>query len=189
MTHPQDDNIYHRILELPEEVTNPNAYELLGLARFESDPKTIKTAAMDRNALLQRMQNAENYEAVKTLEREVGEALVCLTNPKTKAEYDQSLSQAVELAEVVKAPDHSAEVTQPIPTANIATAGVKTPPTDGRKQSAQAERHEPKIAHKSLPGEIPWQLKDYWWTTHPELAKRIGIGAGVLLLLILIISL
>ncbi len=91
MTNSQSTNIYHQILKLPRNITEPDAYELLGVPRFEPDLKKIKGAAMDRNSLLQRMQNAENYEAVKRLEREVGEAMVCLTNPEKKAEYDRSL--------------------------------------------------------------------------------------------------
>ncbi len=95
MTTSQSTNIYQRIFKLPPDITEPDAYELLGVPRFEPDLKKIKHALMDRNSLLQRIQNAENYEDVKRLERELGEAMVCLTNPETKAEYDRSLAPSV----------------------------------------------------------------------------------------------
>lgn len=213
MTKTQDENIYHRILELPKEVTSPDAYQLLGLARFESDPKKIKTAAMDRNALLQRMQNAENYEAVKRLEREVGEAMVCLSNPTRKAEYDQKLTQPVAIMEAPpKPPAPPVQDTQPIKNANVATVEVKSPPppppkpepekkkdpksgvqflpppAGKAKKEQKSERPERKESKKFLPGEAPWQSKERWWQKNPQLAKGIGISAGLGLLLILVLS-
>src|SRR5688572_30355451 len=203
MTKTQDENIYHRIVELPKEVTRPDHYQLLGRARLESDAKKIKTAAMDRNALLQRMQNAENYEAVKRLEREVGEAMVCLTNPQKKAEYDQKLNQTVAIMEAPpKPPSPPVQETQSLRNANISTAEAKVspppppapepekkpapksgvqilPPPRKPKDKAKAQRHEPKDSEKFLPGEAPWQLE-------PHLTKRFAmIGGGLVLLVVL----
>lgn len=134
MESSQDVTIYHRILKMPEEIAEPNAYELLGLPPLEKDAKKIKQAAMDRNALLQRKQNAENYEDVKRIEREVGEALVLLTNPESKADYDRQLARALE-----PPPPPTGRKTQSPATPG---EGVKVPPDDGKK--ARPESNPPK---------------------------------------------
>ncbi len=214
MTASPNENLYHRILNLSKDVTAPDAYQLLGLKRFESDPKIIKKAAMDRTGLLQVMQNAENYDEVKRLEREVGEAMVCLSNPQRKAEYDQSLREAVPSMEppppppkpaapVTMALANSAEPTVEVkilpptppkapekPASPVPKTGIRflPPPTGGKKKEQSAERKEPKDAQKFLPGEVPWQFGEHWWQRHPELAKRAAIGAGAFLFLILVIS-
>lgn len=99
MAKSKSGNLYHRILKLPQHITQPDAYQLLGIPQFEQDVIKIKQAAMDRNQLLQRKQNAENYKDVKRIEREIGEALVRLTNPESKADYDRHLESAVSLME------------------------------------------------------------------------------------------
>ncbi len=105
-------------LKLPADVVQPDAYQLLGVERFEKDIQVIKTAAMNRNHLLQRMQNAENYEDVKRLEREVGAAMVCLSDPDKKADYDRRL-----------AADNAPEISLTLPpeaTVNVAGNNVPT---------------------------------------------------------------
>ena len=61
-----------------------------GLRRTSQD---IKTAAIDRNDLLQRMQNAENYEDVKRLEREVAAAMVLFDRSRKESGVRQPIGR------------------------------------------------------------------------------------------------
>ncbi len=122
MPRSSQSNIYHQILKIPARITEPNAYQLLGVEPFESDVNTIRQAAMDRNSLLQRKQNAENYDHVKRIEREVGQALVLLTNPQRKAEYDRQLAN--------RAPKKSPPPLRNVPPLEAPTRSAANPEDD-----------------------------------------------------------
>lgn len=85
------ENLYHLILGLPEEITSPNYYELLGLEARTTDPQVIKNAAADQNRKLLSWQNSDRYAAVRALTFEVVQARDTLLNPESRAAYNANL--------------------------------------------------------------------------------------------------
>ena len=86
-----DKNLYHLMLELPEDITSPDHYELLRLEHFEDDEAVIKGAAIDANEKLLAWQNSKYHEECDRLIDEVVAARAILTGPKRKAKYDERL--------------------------------------------------------------------------------------------------
>lgn len=84
-------NLYHLILGLPEEVSAPNHYELLGLDHRTGDSALIKSAAADQNRKLLHWQNSDRYAEVKALLFELVEARDVLLNEESRAAYDARL--------------------------------------------------------------------------------------------------
>lgn len=84
-------SMYHLVLGLPEDVTSPNHYELLGLDARTSDPQVIKNAAADQNRKLLAWQNSDRYAEVKALTLEIVHAKEVLLNDQSRAAYDAGL--------------------------------------------------------------------------------------------------
>lgn len=57
MREPAPVNLYALVLGLPEDTTDPDHYEILGLPRFTEDQKAIHNATLDQNAKSPRMTN------------------------------------------------------------------------------------------------------------------------------------
>ncbi len=91
MSDSQTENLYHLILGLPEDVTSPNDYELLGLDQRTGDAETIKTAAADQNRKLLSWQNSDRYADVRKLTLEVVRARDLLLNEESRSAYDAGL--------------------------------------------------------------------------------------------------
>ncbi|MCA9067659.1 MAG: SUMF1/EgtB/PvdO family nonheme iron enzyme [Planctomycetaceae bacterium] len=86
-------NPYTHFLGLPEEITQPDHYQLLDLERFNSDPQVIKEAAAAQTEKLRKWQNNDEcYSLVRRLEMEVASAMLLLADPKKRQAYDQTLS-------------------------------------------------------------------------------------------------
>ncbi len=84
-------NLYHLILGLPEEVTSPNHYELLGLDHRTGDSVLINNAAADQNRKLLHWQNSDRYAEVKALTFELVQAREVLLKEDSRTAYDASL--------------------------------------------------------------------------------------------------
>ena len=79
----------------------PNAYRLLGIEIFESDPEVIHTAADRQMAHLRTFQHGAHADQSQQLLNEVAAARVLLVDPQQKSTYDQSLqAETVDLAAV-----------------------------------------------------------------------------------------
>lgn len=92
-----DANPYTKFLLLPENLSHPNHYELLGLPLFSDDPQEIRKAAAGQNQKLMRWQNADQvYGQVKKVQAEVATAMVVLLSPEKKSEYDTLLKRKTE---------------------------------------------------------------------------------------------
>ena len=201
MANSQDVTIYYRILKIPNHIAEPTAYELLGIPRFEEDAKTIKQAAMDRNALLQRKQNAENYEDVKRIEREVGEALVLLTNPEAKADYDRRLADRLAVMEPPPAPTGSWDrLTASFADPNAGTVEVEILPEDpaeappilvplpksdpglrafpalAGQKTKQGEKPTNTGGDHFLPGEAPWSSPAKWLQSSLFISLSVAVA-------------
>ncbi len=91
MTEESSVNLYALILKLPEHVTNPDHYEILGLPRFTDDAKAIRAASADQNGKILCWQNSKYYQATKQLTLQIVEAKRVLGTPERKKEYDEHL--------------------------------------------------------------------------------------------------
>lgn len=69
-------------------------YRLLGLKRFEFDVTRIESAANERMALVRSFQTGPRGKYTQELLNRLAAAKLCLLNPATKANYDQSLVQS-----------------------------------------------------------------------------------------------
>ena len=94
-TMADDKNLYHLMLNLPEDVTSPDHYQLLGLEQFEDDEKAIRDAAIDANRELLKWQNSDYHRECDHLMDEVVAARETLLDAQRKAEYDRELRRRV----------------------------------------------------------------------------------------------
>ena len=90
-----DRNFYHLMLELPEDATSPDYYQLLGLERFEDDQVLIKDATLDANKKLLAWQNSDYHRECDHLMDEVVAARELLLDTTHKASYDRRLRRKV----------------------------------------------------------------------------------------------
>ena len=88
-----DKNFYHLMLGLPEEITSPDYYEILGLERFEDAGDAIRDGAIDRNRELLKWQNSSVYSEADHLVDEAVEARSVLRDQKQKAKHDRKLRE------------------------------------------------------------------------------------------------
>ena len=82
---------YHKWLGIPPDEQPPNAYRLLGISLFESDPDVIIAAADQRMIHLRARQISRHSVLSQQLLNEVAAAKLCLLKPLKRAEYDNEL--------------------------------------------------------------------------------------------------
>lgn len=91
-------NPYAHFLGMPESVTQPDHYELLGIEKFTADPGLIKAAAAKRNRQLHKWQtNDEHYQLARQLQMEVATAMMVLVDPQKREAYNQAMQPTVEI--------------------------------------------------------------------------------------------
>ena len=93
MTNEQKRNFYHLMLGLPEDVTSPDHYELLGLERFEDNETAIRNSAIDANEKLLAWQNSDYHAECDRVMDAVVKAREVLLHGKQKAKYDRKLGE------------------------------------------------------------------------------------------------
>lgn len=93
-------NLYALFLNLPEEVTAPDHYQLLGLERFTDDEEAIRNATANQNGELMKWQNADAYhKRVREMMLELVVARQVLLDPEQKQAYDATFEQIPALIE------------------------------------------------------------------------------------------
>jgi curved DNA-binding protein CbpA len=85
---------YHKWLAIPPEDQPLNAYRLLGVKVFESDPDVISNAADARMAHVRTFQAGKHSALSQKLLNELSTARVLLLDPAKRAAYDQTLRAA-----------------------------------------------------------------------------------------------
>ena len=97
----QDDNtnLYAMILGLPDHITEPDHYELLGLPHLTNDIEAIREAAVVQNGKFLKWQNSKYFPESQRIHKQVVEAMQVLQNPETKREYDQQFGHAELIAD------------------------------------------------------------------------------------------
>ena len=94
-TPPKKFDAYHRWLGIPPAEQPPDHYRLLGIARFETDPDVIESAADQRMAHLRTLQSGSHGTLSQKLLNQVAAAKLCLLQADKKAAYDRRLRQVV----------------------------------------------------------------------------------------------
>src|SRR5438477_5469261 len=81
-------------LGLPADRWPPDHYELLGLPRGVADAARVEVHVLDRMERLRKLQ-LTHPDAVTDAMNRLAQALVCLTDPALKREYDVNLGLAL----------------------------------------------------------------------------------------------
>jgi hypothetical protein len=94
---------YHKWLGIRPEEQPADHYRLLAIARFESDPDVIETAADRQMGHLRTFQTGPHSALSQKLLNELAAARLCLLCPDKKAAYDAELRRRFDAAHPVRA--------------------------------------------------------------------------------------
>lgn len=97
---PNSLDTYHLWLGIPPNEQPPDAYRLLGLSLFESNPEVIRIAADRQTTHLRMFQLGERAELSQKLLNEVATARITLLNPEKKAIHDRQLADSLGMENV-----------------------------------------------------------------------------------------
>ena len=91
-------NVYKEWLGIPEEQCPPDHYALLRLVQFEDDEERIQANYRKLNGHVRKYATGQYSKESKDLMNEIARAMLCLTDPIRKREYDKSLGREFEEA-------------------------------------------------------------------------------------------
>jgi hypothetical protein len=86
-------DVYKEWLGIPEGVRPPNHYELLRLVKFQDDPDKIRANYKKLNGHVRKYASGQYSVRSQELLNELAKAMLCLTDPQAKREYDESLGR------------------------------------------------------------------------------------------------
>jgi hypothetical protein len=86
-------DVYKEWLGIPDGPRPPNHYELLRLVMFQDDAAKINANYKKLNAHVKKYQSGQHSVRSQTLLNELAKAMLCLTDPAAKREYDESLGR------------------------------------------------------------------------------------------------
>jgi hypothetical protein len=86
-------DVYKDWLGIPEGERPPNHYELLRLVKFQDDAAKITANYKKLNAHVKKYQSGQHSVRSQGLLNELAKAMLCLTDPAAKREYDESLGR------------------------------------------------------------------------------------------------
>jgi hypothetical protein len=86
-------DVYKEWLGIPEGTRPPDHYTLLRLLQFEDDIEKIRTNYRKLNAHVRKYSTGQYLIRSQELLNEMAKAMLCLTDPDGKREYDQSLGR------------------------------------------------------------------------------------------------
>jgi len=89
-------DVYKEWLGIPEGPRPPDHYTLLRLVRFEDDVQKIRDHYKKLNAHVRKYATGQYSVESQKLLNELAKAMLCLTDPERKREYDESLGRVVE---------------------------------------------------------------------------------------------
>jgi len=87
------ENRFHELLGLPEEVSDPDHYQLLGVDRTVTDAAAIEARFKEQMTRVQHIENPRHKEFLEFLKGELKRARATLTDEARRREYDQELSE------------------------------------------------------------------------------------------------
>ena len=86
-------DVYKEWRGIPEGPRPPDHYELLRCVRFEDDPEKVRAHYKKLNAHVRKYATGQYSEQSQELLNEMAKAMLCLTDPERKREYDESLGR------------------------------------------------------------------------------------------------
>ena len=86
-------DVYKQWLGIPEEFRPPNHYQLLRLVDFEDDPEKIRAHYKKLNGVVRKYATGDYMLQSQDLLNELAKAMLCLTDPGRKRDYDESLGR------------------------------------------------------------------------------------------------
>ncbi len=86
-------DVYKEWLGIPEGVRPPNHYELLRLVKFQDEADKIRANYKKLNAHVRKYASGQFSVRSQELLNELAKAMLCLTDPQAKREYDESLGR------------------------------------------------------------------------------------------------
>ncbi|MFO0979324.1 MAG: hypothetical protein U0996_23150 [Planctomycetaceae bacterium] len=86
-------DVYKEWLGIPADVRPPDHYTLLRLVQFEDDIEKIRGNYRKLNAHVRKYATGQYLVRSQELLNELAKAMLCLTDPDGKAEYDRSLGR------------------------------------------------------------------------------------------------
>ena len=89
-------DVYKEWLGIPESSRPPNHYELLRVVQFEDDPEKIRAHYKKLNAHVRKYATGQYSVQSQDLLNELAKAMLCLTDPGRKRDYDESLGREFE---------------------------------------------------------------------------------------------
>lgn len=89
-------DVYKEWLGIPEGERPPNHYELLRLVQFEDDVDKVRAHYKKLNAHVRKYATGQYSSESQALLNELAKAMLCLTDPDRKRDYDESLGREFE---------------------------------------------------------------------------------------------
>ncbi|MCA9040361.1 MAG: general secretion pathway protein GspE [Planctomycetaceae bacterium] len=89
-------DVYKDWLGIPEGERPPDHYQLLRLIQFEDDPAKVEAHYKKLNAHVRKYATGKYQQESQDLLNELARAMLCLTDPQRKREYDESLGRHYE---------------------------------------------------------------------------------------------
>jgi hypothetical protein len=86
------ENRFHELLGLPEEVSDPDYYQLLGIDHSLNDLAAIEARFKEQMTRVQHIENPRHKEFLEFLKGELKRARAILTDEGRRREYDQELA-------------------------------------------------------------------------------------------------
>jgi hypothetical protein len=90
-------DVYKSWLGIPDGPRPPGHYELLRLVEFEDDPEKIRANYKKLNAHVRKYASGQYSLRSQELLNELAKAMLCLTDPERKLEYDESRGRVAEV--------------------------------------------------------------------------------------------
>lgn len=92
-------NVYKEWLGIPEDQCPPDHYALLRLVQFEDDEERIQANYRKLNSHVRKYATGQYGKESQELMNEIARAMLCLTDPIRKREYDKSLGREFDESE------------------------------------------------------------------------------------------
>lgn len=89
-------DVYKDWLGIPEAPRPPDHYQLLRLKQFEDDPAKIQKNYKKLNEHVRKFASGQYQQESQDLLNELARAMLCLTDPERKREYDENLGRVFE---------------------------------------------------------------------------------------------
>ncbi len=105
-------DVYKEWLGIPDGPRPPDQYELLRLVRFEDSTEKVRNNYKKLNAHVRKYATGQYSVISQSLLNELAKAMLCLTDPERKREYDESLGREFEVDETAVVPMESVLVKQ-----------------------------------------------------------------------------